>query len=200
MSPASKSVVIATAGHIDHGKTTLVRALTGIDTDRLPEEKRRGITIDLGFASMEMQIPDGALLRAEFRVDVPGHSLLLYATCWPVPGVFKLSCCRRCADEASNRRPSNILPSANCWDSGTESSSSPRPMPPTTTDFTTPFADASGHCSKKHFSTRIMRHYSGEREDGRGTGGGSHRASIFCLAPGRELSMRCSGCRSTGRL
>ena len=46
-----KKRVIGTAGHIDHGKTSLVRALTGIDTDRLPEEKRRGITIDLGFAS-----------------------------------------------------------------------------------------------------------------------------------------------------
>ena len=45
--------VIGTAGHIDHGKTALVRALTGIDADRLPEEKRRGITIDLGFAHAE---------------------------------------------------------------------------------------------------------------------------------------------------
>ncbi len=76
MSSTYKSVVIATAGHIDHGKTTLVRALTGIDTDRLPEEKRRGITIDLGFASMEMQMPDGGLLRLSF-VDVPGHSLFV---------------------------------------------------------------------------------------------------------------------------
>lgn len=76
MSPTYKSVVIATAGHIDHGKTTLIRALTGIDTDRLPEEKRRGITIDLGFASMEMQMPDGELLRLSF-VDVPGHSLFV---------------------------------------------------------------------------------------------------------------------------
>ncbi len=72
----TRSIVIATAGHIDHGKTTLVRALTGIDTDRLPEEKRRGITIDLGFASMELQQPDGALLRLSF-VDVPGHSLFV---------------------------------------------------------------------------------------------------------------------------
>lgn len=76
MTSPSKSVVIATAGHIDHGKTTLVRALTGIDTDRLPEEKRRGITIDLGFASMQMQTPEGALLRVSF-VDVPGHSLFV---------------------------------------------------------------------------------------------------------------------------
>ena len=76
MTNLSKSVVIGTAGHIDHGKTTLVRALTGIDTDRLPEEKRRGITIDLGFASFETQAPDGSPLRISF-VDVPGHSLFV---------------------------------------------------------------------------------------------------------------------------
>ena len=67
-----KSVVIGTAGHIDHGKTALVHALTGTDTDRLPEEKRRGITIDLGFASFETSGPDGIPLRLSF-VDVPGH-------------------------------------------------------------------------------------------------------------------------------
>jgi selenocysteine-specific elongation factor len=46
-------VIIGTAGHIDHGKTTLVRALTGVDTDRLPEEKRRGISIELGYAFLD---------------------------------------------------------------------------------------------------------------------------------------------------
>ena len=76
MIPEPQSLVIATAGHIDHGKTTLVRALTGINTDRLPEEKRRGITIDLGFAAMEMDQPDGTPLRISF-VDVPGHSLFI---------------------------------------------------------------------------------------------------------------------------
>src|SRR3954454_8330180 len=76
MTPQPQSLVIATAGHIDHGKTTLVRALTGIDTDRLPEEKRRGITIDLGFASLEMEMPDRSQLRISF-VDVPGHSLFI---------------------------------------------------------------------------------------------------------------------------
>ena len=50
-----KHVVIGTAGHVDHGKTALVRALTGVDTDRLAEEKRRGLTIELGFA----RLPDG---------------------------------------------------------------------------------------------------------------------------------------------
>jgi selenocysteine-specific elongation factor len=66
-----KSVVVGTAGHIDHGKTALVRALTGIDADRLAEEKRRGITIDLGFAHMELTGPEGPV-RLGF-VDVPGH-------------------------------------------------------------------------------------------------------------------------------
>jgi selenocysteine-specific elongation factor len=54
-----KSIIIGTAGHIDHGKTALVKALTGIDADRLEEEKRRGITIDLGFAHLELTIPSG---------------------------------------------------------------------------------------------------------------------------------------------
>lgn len=61
-------MIIGTAGHIDHGKTALVRALTGVDTDRLPEEKRRGITIDLGFAPIEL--PNVGVAGV---VDVPGH-------------------------------------------------------------------------------------------------------------------------------
>jgi len=61
-------VIVATAGHIDHGKTLLVRALTGVDTDRLPEERRRGMTIDLGFAFRDL--PTGGRLAF---VDVPGH-------------------------------------------------------------------------------------------------------------------------------
>ena len=76
MSTSVKSVVIGTAGHIDHGKTTLVRALTGVDTDRLPEEKRRGITIDLGFAFLDARAPDDTPLRISF-VDVPGHKLFI---------------------------------------------------------------------------------------------------------------------------
>ena len=62
-----RSLIVGTAGHIDHGKSALVRALTGTDPDRLPEEKRRGITIDLGFADLELDD-----LRLGF-VDVPGH-------------------------------------------------------------------------------------------------------------------------------
>ena len=61
-------MIVATAGHVDHGKTALVRALTGVDTDRLPEEKKRGLTIDLGFAYHALD--DGNVLGF---VDVPGH-------------------------------------------------------------------------------------------------------------------------------
>lgn len=64
----ARGLVVGTAGHIDHGKTSLVRALTGIDTDRLAEEKKRGISIDLGFAHLTLE--DGA--EVSF-VDVPGH-------------------------------------------------------------------------------------------------------------------------------
>src|SRR5438105_15859077 len=63
------SFVVGTAGHIDHGKSTLVTALTGIDPDRLAEEKRRGMTIDLGIA--HMTLPSG---REIGIVDVPGHA------------------------------------------------------------------------------------------------------------------------------
>src|SRR5512146_2689320 len=65
-------LTVGTAGHIDHGKTWLVRALTGRDTDRLPEEHARGISIDLGYAPLEL--PDG---RALSLVDVPGHERLV---------------------------------------------------------------------------------------------------------------------------
>src|SRR5438045_5466435 len=67
-----KSIIVGTAGHIDHGKTALVKALTGINADRLQEEKRRGITIDLGFAHLELPVDNGERLRFGF-VDVPGH-------------------------------------------------------------------------------------------------------------------------------
>src|SRR5213075_2548478 len=62
-----RDLILGTAGHIDHGKTALVKALTGTDCDRLPEEKARGITIDLGFAALDL----GAFQLGV--VDVPGH-------------------------------------------------------------------------------------------------------------------------------
>ncbi len=67
-----KAVIVGTAGHIDHGKSALVRALTGTDPDRLEEEKRRGITIDIGFANLDLTSPTGEPIRIGF-VDVPGH-------------------------------------------------------------------------------------------------------------------------------
>ena len=67
-----KAVIVGTAGHIDHGKSALVRALTGTDPDRLEEEKRRGITIDIGFANLDLTSASGEALRIGF-VDVPGH-------------------------------------------------------------------------------------------------------------------------------
>src|SRR5215813_10656553 len=66
-------LTVGTAGHIDHGKTWLVRALTGKDTDRLPEEKARGISIDLGYAPLELA--DGRRLSV---VDVPGHERFIH--------------------------------------------------------------------------------------------------------------------------
>src|ERR1700754_3459919 len=66
-------MIVGTAGHIDHGKTSLIRRLTGIDTDRLKEEKARGISIDLGFAYW--QRPNGAIVGF---VDVPGHEGLVH--------------------------------------------------------------------------------------------------------------------------
>ncbi len=68
MSAATRPHVVATAGHVDHGKSRLVRALTGTDPDRLAEEKRRGLTIELGFARLDL---DGVGPVAV--VDVPGH-------------------------------------------------------------------------------------------------------------------------------
>jgi selenocysteine-specific elongation factor len=65
-------VILGTAGHIDHGKSSLVKALTGVDPDRLKEEKERGITIDLGFA--DLSYPDGLTVGI---VDVPGHERLV---------------------------------------------------------------------------------------------------------------------------
>ena len=67
----TKNFIVATAGHVDHGKSSLVKALTGTDPDRLPEEKARGITIDLGFAHLELRRNDTIFNLG--LVDVPGH-------------------------------------------------------------------------------------------------------------------------------
>ena len=75
-------MIIGTAGHVDHGKTALVRALTGVDTDRLKEEKARGISIDLGFAYMPA--PDGTVIGF---VDVPGHERFIHNMLAGVAGI-----------------------------------------------------------------------------------------------------------------
>ncbi len=72
--PGPRHFILATAGHVDHGKSALIKALTGTDPDRLPEEKLRGITIDLGFAHLELRDPDDAASPVVLGiVDVPGH-------------------------------------------------------------------------------------------------------------------------------
>src|SRR4026207_716117 len=68
----TRHFIIATAGHVDHGKSALVKALTGTDPDRLPEEKKRQITIDLGFAALDVTAPNSDKIHAGI-VDVPGH-------------------------------------------------------------------------------------------------------------------------------
>lgn len=78
----TKNLILGTAGHIDHGKTSLVKMLSGVDTDRLPEEKSRGITIELGFASM--QLPGDIQLGI---VDVPGHERFVRAMVAGVGGM-----------------------------------------------------------------------------------------------------------------
>ena len=83
-----KAFVVGTAGHIDHGKTSLVRALTGIDLDRLPEEKERGITIALGFTALEL--PGGRI--ASF-VDCPGHERLVRTMIAGATGIDAVMLC-----------------------------------------------------------------------------------------------------------
>ena len=75
-------MIVGTAGHVDHGKTSLVKALTGVDTDRLPEEKKRGITLELGFA--HLALPDGRVVGV---IDVPGHERFVKAMAAGAGGV-----------------------------------------------------------------------------------------------------------------
>ncbi len=81
-----KQVILGTAGHIDHGKTSLIKALTGIDTDRLKEEKLRGITIELGFAWLDL--PSGQRVGI---VDVPGHEKFVKNMVAGAMGIFMVS-------------------------------------------------------------------------------------------------------------
>src|ERR1700689_3252019 len=85
--------VVVTAGHVDHGKSALIRALTGMEPDRWAEERRRGMTIDLGYAWMTLPSPDGNRTGSEQLafVDVPGHERFvpnMLAGLGPVPAVM----------------------------------------------------------------------------------------------------------------
>ena len=109
----SRDLILGTAGHIDHGKTSLVKALTGIDTDRLPEEKARGITIDIGFAHLEL---------GEFRlgiVDVPGHERFVKNMLAGATGI-DLAVLIVAADDSV--MPQTTWTSSNCSGCGTASS------------------------------------------------------------------------------
>ena len=94
------ALTVGTAGHIDHGKTQLVRALTGKDTDRLPEEQRRGISIDLGYAPLELG--DGRRLSL---VDVPGHERFVRAM---VAGATGIDLFLLVIDAAEGARPQTL--------------------------------------------------------------------------------------------
>ena len=97
-----KHVIIGTAGHVDHGKTMLIKALTGIDTDRLIEEKKRGITIELGFAHIEF---DDHTQAGIIDVRATRNSSRI---CWPVPAASTLPCWWWRRTRASCPRPWSI--------------------------------------------------------------------------------------------
>jgi selenocysteine-specific elongation factor len=78
----ARHIVIGTAGHVDHGKTTLVKALTGMETDTTKEEKKRGLTINLGFAYLDL--PNGQRVGI---VDVPGHEKFIKNMVAGLPGI-----------------------------------------------------------------------------------------------------------------
>jgi len=78
----NKNIIIGTAGHIDHGKTTLIKALTGVDTDRLKQEKERGISIELGFTSFKLTDQNQVGI-----IDVPGHKRFIKNMLAGAPGV-----------------------------------------------------------------------------------------------------------------
>ncbi len=104
---SAKHIIVGTAGHIDHGKSALVQALTGTDPDRWQEEKRRGITIDLGFAHLDL---DG--LHVAF-VDVPGHERFVKNMLAGAGGI-DLVVLVIAADESIKPQPASTLTSAAC--------------------------------------------------------------------------------------
>src|SRR3989449_4665445 len=113
--PPVRRFVIGTAGHIDHGKTALVKALTGVDTDRWEEEKRRGITIDLGFAPL----PLGDAIQASV-VDVPGHEGFVRNMLAGATGI-DVALLVIAADEGIMCRLRSTSRSSSCWECPTAS-------------------------------------------------------------------------------
>ena len=102
-------MIVGTAGHIDHGKTTLVRALTGVDTDRLKEEKARGISIELGYAYTPLD--NGDVLGF---IDVPGHEKLVHTMAAGASGIdFGLLVVA--ADDGVMPQTREHRPSCPCW-------------------------------------------------------------------------------------
>ena len=104
-----RTFVVGTAGHVDHGKSTLVKALTGIDPDRLREEKEREMTIDLGFAWL--RLPGGAEVSI---VDVPGHERFIKNMLAGVGGM-DAALLVIAADEGPMPQTAEHLPSCICW-------------------------------------------------------------------------------------
>ncbi len=107
-SDTSRHIIIGTAGHVDHGKTALIKALTGADTDRLKEEKARGISIDLGFAPFAS--------REEWS---PGSSMFPVtsassATCWPASAASTWFCWWSMSWKGLCLRPMSTCRSCNC--------------------------------------------------------------------------------------
>ena len=103
-------MIFCTAGHVDHGKTALVRALTGVDTDRLAEERRRGLTIELGFAPLELPGVGRVSL-----VDVPGHAQFIptmLSACGGLDGaLFTVA-----ADEGPMPQTAEHLHAGHAWE------------------------------------------------------------------------------------
>ena len=104
-------------GHVDHGKTSLVRALTGMETDRLPEERRRGVSIALGFAHLDLG-DGGGDERGDARevdlIDMPGHERFVRTMVSGATGVGAVLLVVA-ADEGSSRRPASTWTSQPCW-------------------------------------------------------------------------------------
>ena len=86
-----KNIIVGTAGHIDHGKTTLIKALTGRNTDRWEEEQRRGITIDLGFTYFDLKNGDRVGI-----IDVPGHERFVKNMLMGIGGIYQQHGCGSC--------------------------------------------------------------------------------------------------------